>query len=211
MKSQGIAARLGAAVLFALCCGCSPQGAEAERESARQAPAVPLAATPTGESLTEVIEPGAIGVRLAAGSGFASLRIDEAWLARHGRAVLAQVRMVCRFDPDRDQWQRLPASPTRIAYRMEPLPAAEIRERTFFELPREAGLYWVHWIEQNEGTRSAGAVAVRHELVAAGPALCEGHGRQSPAPGRVAACVPFKGSAQMRDVPDPATACAELL
>lgn len=209
MNAQGIAARLGAAVLLALCCGCSPESADAGRQSTGQAPGVPVAASSTGES--SPIEPGAIGVRLGAGTGFASLRIDEAWLARHGQAVLAQVRMVCRYDPDRDQWQRLPASPTRIAYRMEPLPATEARERTFFELPREAGLYWVHWIEQNEGTRSAQAVAARHELVAAGPALCQGQARQSTAQGRVAACVPVKDSAQIRDVPDPAIACAELL
>ncbi len=204
---------LGSALLPLFWAGCSPQGPGADRAAAGSVAADPVAASAGGTSGTAPPEPGAIAVRLAAGSGFASLRIDEAWLARHGRPVLAQVRMVCRYQSARDQWQRLPATPTRIAYRMEPLPAAEARssERVLFELPREPGLYWVHWIEQHEDAQSAGAVATRRALVAAGPLLCNEARPEPVPPGKVAACVPLQDRAEARLVPDPASACAELL
>ena len=128
----------------------------------------PASAAP---ATSELPEPGAIVVRQAPGSGLATLRIDEAWLARHGQAVLAQVRVACRYDLVRAQWQRLPASPTRIAYRMDPLPAKDATPegRLFYELPREPALYWIHWIEQHEGTT---AFATRRQMVTAAPAQC---------------------------------------
>jgi len=212
MKLWRAAAILGAAVLLAAWGAYSLLNPGMDREGARRAAEDSAAVPGHLEPASETIEAGAISVRRAAGSGLASLRIDEAWLARHGQPILAQVRVVCRYVPSRDQWQRLPASPTRIAYRMEPLSAADTRvdDRTFFELPREPGLYWVHWIEQGEGDHSQSAVAQRHELVSAGPVPCHDLARDSVPAGKVPACVPFADRAEARVVPDPGIACADL-
>ena len=184
------------------------------RMGARGEPGVPLPerlpAVPR-EVKVSPVDAGAIAVRLAPDSGFATLRIDETWLSSRGEAVQAQVRVACRYLPEKDQWQRIAASPTRIAYRMEPRTQGEAKgeERLFYELPRESGLYWVYWIETLEGgdpTRNA----VQHtELVTANRAKCGPAISEITPAGKVGACVPLDGQLETRFVADPAVACAE--
>jgi hypothetical protein len=160
--------------------------------------------------------PGVVAVRRSADAGFLSLRIDEATLARLGDAMHVQVRMVCKFVPARNEWQRLPASPTRIAYRMEPRPDSEANapERLLYELPREAGLFWMLWIEERERDGVKGATRERQALAASGGEQCgDTHGIAEVSPaknGRITVCVPGDGRGEQREIADPAVACAEL-
>lgn len=150
-----------------------------------------------------------MALRRAADTGYLALHMNEAALARLGDAVHVQVRVACKFVPARGEWQRLPASPTRIAYRMEPRPAeaADAPERVLYELPKEAGLFWVLWIEERERDGRKEPARERQELLSAGPSECSAP-RERGARDSIAACVPGNPVAQW--VPDPAVACAEL-
>lgn len=168
----------------------------------------PLPQAPAPRPIAAASDEGAIAIRVAPDTGFATLRINEARLAQLGAAVQAQVRVACRYIPERDQWQRLPASPTRIAYRVEPRldTEAKAEERLFYELPREEALYWVYWIESVEGR--AEKPAEHRQLVTAGKAQCNSAAIESVS-GKASACVPGSGNAEVRLVADPAVACAE--
>jgi len=163
---------------------------------------------------SSVQDSGLIAVRIDEASGHATLRVNEQWLDRHGRAMLAQVRVTCRYAPARQQWQRLPASPTRIAYRVEPREKDGVQkegaERLFYELPREAGLYWVYWIEEPAEGGAKRVVTERRETFSTGRIKCDGANAAVVEAGRIEACVPLADRAERQVVADPALACAEL-
>jgi hypothetical protein len=164
----------------------------------------------TRETAATPGEPGAIAIRVAPDSGFATLRINEAWLAGRGEAVQVQVRVACRYVPEKDQWQRIAASPTRIAYRVEPRQSGEsnAEERLFYELPHEEGPFWVHWIETPEGYADSRITLQHVEIISAGRADC-GTAASLRHPGQIPICVSRAGKAETRWVSDPAVVCAE--
>ena len=72
-------------------------------------------------------------------------------------------------------------------------------------LPEEIALFRVRWTEDEDPPGSGRAV---HEALAvSGPILCNDVDL-NPAPGRVAACVPFADRAEARLVPSSPEACA---
>ena len=152
-------------------------------------------------------EPNAVvAIRRADDTGFLSLRIDEAALAREGDPVHVQVRVACRYVSARGEWQRLPASPTRIAYRMEPRSTfdASAAERTLYELPKEPGLFWVLWIEEREKGGAKQPAREWQQTVNSGAAQCASASNARSVDGRVNACVVLDGRAAIQSIADPA-------
>ena len=144
-------------------------------------------------------------------TGFATLNVDEAWLRTHNMPVVFQLNLVCRYDPATDQWQRIARPDPRSSWRLVPQTAGDgaLGNRVVFELPREIGLYWVHWAEQKEVNAAARQTVYRETLALSGPVQCNDISMDAPAPGRIAACVPFPSHAEARFVPKPEKPCTQ--
>ena len=144
-----------------------------------------------------------------AASGYASLRVDEAWLTRHNKPVVFRVNVMCRYDAAADAWQRLPVPDGQQHWRLVPQsPEAAARgNRVAFEAPIQIALFWLRWSEQSAVNSSSRDIAYRDALVMSGPVQCNDiHPGEAP-PGKVAACVPFAERAEARFVPAPEKAC----
>ena len=152
----------------------------------------------------------ALSVRRETRTGHADLKVDEAWLSRHGAPVNFQVTKVCRYDTESDQWRALPPPDPSRTLRLLPLTPQEAAagERVAYEAPRVPALFWVSWWERDDEAIPGRAQRYRREaLLVSGPILCNDIAL-GPAPaGSIAACVPSADRAQARFVPEPAKAC----
>jgi hypothetical protein len=151
----------------------------------------------------------AIVVRRAAGTGLASLQVDESWFLSHPEPVDFALHAMCRFEPDAGQWVSLPPPKTGWAWRIPPRQATEagMPERVVVRLPADVALYWLQWIERDHRDRRVGAESVREALAPSGPVLCNDIDLGPAPPGRIPACVPFPDRAEARFVPIPREAC----
>jgi hypothetical protein len=167
---------------------------------------------PPQHAQREIAEPPdlrAIVVRRDARTGQVDLKVDETWMRQHDKKVMANVATVCRYDPESDHWRRLPPPNPRLVNSIDPVSPAEARygERVVYSLPREPGLYWLYWAEQDDGNRSSRRIRWRDARVAAGRVLCNDVALGAAPEGRIAACVPFANHAEARFVPEPAKEC----
>lgn len=144
-------------------------------------------------------------------TGAGALRVDEAWLRTHNMPVVVHVDLICRYDAAADKWQLLPRPDQRLSWRLEPLSDADaaLGNRVAFEVPKETGLYWLHWSERNDVNPVERLAVNRHSLVVSGPILCNDIMIGEPPPGKVATCVPFDNRAEARFVPEPYKACTQ--
>jgi len=93
----------------------------------------------------------------------------------------------------------------RLRIRIPPRAAGEAgaEERVALDLPREAGLFRVRWIEAD----ADGGKVAREARLTSGAILCNDLMLGPSPPGRVAACVPFPDRAEARFVPQPPDEC----
>ena len=172
-----------------------PMPPSAPRIAAPPPPQGPQSGTPA---------PG-VHVSREPGTGFLSLRVDEAALQRQGRPLHFEARDICRYDAAADRWRLEPWSLPSRRIRILPRAAGEGRaeERVALHLPREAGLFRVRWIEAD----ADGGPTPRETLLTSGAILCNDVMLRPPPPGRIAACVPFPDHAEARFVPQPPDEC----
>jgi hypothetical protein len=146
-------------------------------------------------------------------SGAAVLKADEAWLKKENIKISLKVQLLCRYNPETDKWQRLtlPDIEQRRSYGLEPLSDADAAfgNRVIYELPRETGLYWLHWSEDKVVELPQRKTVYRHAVVVSGPVLCNEIALGEAPTGKVAACVPFAERAEARFVPEPHKACSQ--
>jgi hypothetical protein len=142
-------------------------------------------------------------------TGFATLKVDEAWLKQHNMPIVLHVNLICRYDAVLDKWQLLPRPDERKSWRLLPGTDAEVAmgNRVAFELPKDTALFWVHWSEHKEVNAAARSSVNRESLLLAGPVQCNDIALGEPPPGKIAACVPFSDHAEARFVPEPVKAC----
>ena len=147
------------------------------------------------------------GVRVSRepGTGFLSLRADEAALERDGRPLFFEARDICRYDAAGDRWRLVPWSLPSRRIRILPRAAGEARAdaRVVLYLPREAGLFRVRWIEAD----ADGGPTAREALLPSGAILCNDVMLGPPPADRTPACVPFADHAEARFVPQPPEEC----
>jgi hypothetical protein len=191
------------------CAGLLRPPARAEAAPVPPAPALPPQPEPTPpEPLPKstAVSPF-VHVSREPGTGFLWLRVDEAALERHGRPLFLEARDICRYDAAVDKWRLVPWSlPSRhLRIRIEPRAAGEAgaEERVALDLPREAGLFRVRWIE----TGADGGQTARETRLTSGAIVCNDVMLGPSPPGRIPACVPFPDHAEARFVPQPPEEC----
>jgi hypothetical protein len=196
------------------CAGLLRPPARAEAAPVPPAPAPPTALEPPPRPAPEpsptpkpVPASSFLRVSREPGTGFLSLRVDEAALERRGRPFFFEARDVCRYDAAADRWRlvvwSLPSP--RIPIHIRPRAAGEAgaEERVALFLPREAALFRVRWIEAD----ADGGQTARESLLPSGAILCNDVMLGPSPPGGIPACVPFPDRAEARFVPQPPEEC----
>jgi hypothetical protein len=154
-----------------------------------------------------------LSARREAGTGAASLHVDERALAQRGRAIAVTYFGLCKFDPTKNSWARVPLALPSVAIRFAPEVSRAVPGRRVLDLAgRPAGLYWIQWSAWDDVPAKGEGVGERRApsstLLHHGRVLCNDV-HLGPAPqGRFAACVPGDTEAVARFVPDPERACA---
>ena len=150
-----------------------------------------------------------VAIRRDRDTGFTSLRVDERRLEDHGQSVGVLMRAICRYEPDQDEWRRVPWPVIGRAIRLVPRTSVDARNqaRVFAALPEQVGLFWVRWTETPTDGFAASGTA-QEALAVSGPVLCNDVDLAPPPAGRMAACVPFADRAEARLVPTPPATCA---
>jgi len=153
---------------------------------------------------------GAISVRRQTKTGWASVQVDETMLRRPVNFLL---RGFCKYDPDKRHWQQVPWHLLGLPTRLEPPMPGLIHPLVLVNLPQEISLFAVYWTEAGAAPAGHGSYTPvwREQIVTSGPVLCEDLHIGPPPEGMVAACVPFKDSAEARFVPRPDEECGMIL
>jgi hypothetical protein len=155
---------------------------------------------------------GAISVRRQTKTGWGSVQVDQTMLRRPVNFLL---RGFCKYDPDSRHWQQVPwhllGLPTRIDPE-KPKPGPNY-PRVLVSLPEEIALFTVYWTEAEAELSGRGPYTPvwREQIVTSGPVLCEDLSMGKAPEGMIAACVPFKESAEARFVPRPDEECGMIL
>jgi hypothetical protein len=150
----------------------------------------------------------AVILRRAPGTGYATLRVSEAWLSRNGGRVDYSLQGVCRFDPASERWTPLPRPQGRKDWSLTPLEGnSSGQERILYEFPRQTALFWAEWREVLDGERYIGSHSVHEQLVTSGGMLCNDISLGPAPPGKEPACVPYDDHAEARFVPSPKSGC----
>jgi hypothetical protein len=186
------------------CAGLLQPPARAEAAPVLPPPAPPPVPEPLPAPKPSPVSPF-VHVSREPGTGFLSLRVDEAALERHGRPLSFEARDICRYDAATDRWRlvlwSLPSRRILIQPRAPGEAGAE--ERVALYLPREAALFRVRWIEAD----GDGGPAAREAWLTSGAILCNDVMLGPSPPGRIPACVPFPDHAEARFVPQPPEEC----
>src|SRR5258707_6681683 len=124
-------------------------------------------------------------------TGFTSLRVNEQRLESQGRPVDFLLRGICRYEPDRDQWRRVPWHILGLPIRLVPRASVEDRRQqtVLVRLPEEVPLLWVRCTEGAAPGPAPSVPAMREALATSGRVLCNDVDLPPPPSGRAAACV----------------------
>jgi len=140
--------------------------------------------------------------------GEASLKIDERWLAGHGRSMRVRFHRACRYSAQTNSWTRIPheTEELELAYPPAITPGNVSPTRVALKLPEGPALFWVEWTEADLDPQDQGR---KHAvLIQAGRVTyCRYGGLPAAAQGEIVVCVPQSGGAEARVVPDPGQQC----
>ena len=116
----------------------------------------------------------AVVVRRQPGTGHVDLKVDEAWLGKHGAPVMFEIARVCRYDPGDGTWREVLSPYSNPFGRLAPPTPGQASQgdRVVYQAPREIGLFWVYWSEEVEDNQSARSVRWRDAHLVSGPVLC---------------------------------------
>ena len=172
-------------------------------------PPPPARKPPARITIPEPPDLRAVVVHRQPGTGHVDLKVDEAWLGKHGAPVMFEIARVCRYDPGDGTWRKVLSPYSNPFGRLAPPTPGQASQgdRIVYQAPREIGLFWVYWSEEVEDNQSARSVRWRDAHLVSGPVLCNDVMLGSAPPGMVAACVPFANRAEARFVPEPAKTC----
>jgi hypothetical protein len=131
--------------------------------------------------------------------GAASIRANAALIEPTDRPRLFSLLGVWRYDVPSRAWRRLVTSKLQRQVEIPPQRQArsQASDQVLYALPRDAGLYWVEWME--DAHRSSA-------LAFSGPILCDDVMIGEAPRGMIATCVPFADRATAMFVPDPRVA-----
>lgn len=129
-------------------------------------------------------------------AGVASIRANAGLIKPTDQPRGFSLIGVWRYDASRKQWQRLVTAKaqTRIMIPAGRQVRSQHDDQLLYELPKQAGLYWVEWYEDEHQSSS---------LAFAGPILCEDVMIGQAPKGMIATCVPSADQATAMFVPDP--------
>jgi len=154
-------------------------------------------ASPKGAALQTTSWSSVVYAGRAAGA--ASIRANAALIKPTDKPRLFSLLGVWRYDVPSRAWRRLVTSKRQIQAEIPPQRqlSSQDSDQVLYALPREIGLYWVEWQEDDH---QSGALAF------SGPVLCNDVMIGEAPKGMIATCVPLADSATAMFVPDPKVA-----
>jgi hypothetical protein len=135
------------------------------------------------------------------GMRWATLMVDEDWLARRGKPRLFHLLRACQFNTQTREWFELPKPEGDAEISLnQVLPRPQ---RPAYHFPRKSALFFAEWVEIEDGVNGP-----THRItMPSGAATCIVKTLPPPGEHEVVACVPSGAISETVVVPDPVVHC----
>ncbi len=187
--------------------GCEAMMGLPSFEVVRNAPAAPRPAPRLRPSWPDPASPWeAIRPARTSGLGYLILNVDEAWLERHGRALVFRMLRACRYDASANRWIALPLPDGDGDISLRQGRVDNPPTRVAFRFPEDIALFWAEWEEIDRDSTRPGRM--HRALVPSGSVACQDASLRAPTEEEVIVCVPSGMVSETKLVPVPEEHCA---